>query len=845
MNDPGDDTYKNNYNNGEGSYILTNINDPEATKVAYSDAGDHSAIIISNSGNLILESKWGPWPMFVHTWDNCPTEYFSGGIININQLSFYKPAPNQGAEFSANQTNISIGESIQFTNQSASTFYGFYWTFPGGTPSSSLLPNPVINYNSPGVYNVTLVAANENCSKTETKTQYIHVEDVLSASFTATPNPVIRGHYVIFSNTSTGNATSWEWTFQGGYPSISYSENPPAEGIFYGSNLTPGLYLSTLIISDGTDESTFQLNVNVQENNSPLDADFYSNYQSVSAGSTINFFDQSSGGPDTWAWDFNNDGITDNVAENPYNILFLEPGIYDIKLTITKNLQSNTETKSGYIEVIESGGENIFANFTANTTSTNIGSYVQFTDESFGNPTFWHWTFENGNPGESWLPNPTVQYNEWNSNDVTLLVQNTFGYDEVTFEDYINVFESGFFADFTIEHNGNNTYTCNKSVTIPGFIGSDVNWTVYDPFGNIYIEEDFDELYFSATYEGFHSIKMYVYDVLGNFWATITKYLEICTINHCNNSYQDCDETAIDCGGLECGSCGSSPNCNDCKRNGTETGVDCGGSCEPCQYSCTDVIKYYSNTNPPSLTHASDAIIAGDGWVIVPPNGDVIFRAGNSISLKTGFKAEEGSQFLAQTTPCYCMPICAWIPIVITPNGDEINDELCISVVGAHIYNLTIWNSWGNVIYTGSGSIINNEHTCIWDGSGQNSDGVYYYSLVLTSNCSGEEITYQGSISVYNGFDNKGEDLKVINHYSNDCSIFPNPHPGIFKIQWDDESLSHYSIEVINSMGSLVYERKNVLPGITEIDISTQPKGIYFVRLQAGEKVITEKVVYQ
>jgi PKD repeat protein len=694
MNSPGDDTYKNNYSDGDGSYILTNINDPEATKVAYSDAGDHSAIIISNSGNLILESKWGAWPRFEHAWDNCPTEYFSGGTININQLSFYKPAPNQGAEFSANQTNISIGESIQFTNQSASTFYSFNWSFPGGTPSSSQLPNPVITYNSSGVYNVTLVAANEDCSKTETKTQYIHVEDILSASFTATPNPVIRGHYVIFSNTSTGNATSWEWTFQGGLPGVLSSENPPAEGIFYSSNLALGLYPATLTISNATSSDPYSVNINVQADNSTLVAGFSSSYQTIPVGATIDFYDESSGGPETWAWDFGNDGTIDSYAQDPPNILFDEEGTFDVKLTVTKGAVTDPEIKVDYIEVVENSGGNLFADFEAtNGTSVVIGESVHFEDLTFGNPTYWHWTFEDATPSESWDENPDVTFNEWGIQDVTLYVSNGFGDDELTIENYIVVFEEGNYASFDIEPTGNNCY---NFVAVVESLGIKlINWTIYLPDGSIFQNcYDMTTCSFCAPFEGYFTIVMDVYDN-GFYIARITKYLEICNQSHCSNGYQDCDETATDCGGTDCGSCGSSPDCNDCRKNGNETGVDCGGSCEPCQYSCTDVTKYYSNTNPPSLTHASDAIIAGDGWVIVPPNGDVIFRAGNSITLKTGFTAEEGGQFLAQTTPCYCMPICAHIPSLITPNDDGLNDELCISVVGAHNYALTIFESWG------------------------------------------------------------------------------------------------------------------------------------------------------
>jgi hypothetical protein len=75
--------------------------------------------------------------------------------------------------------------------------------------------------------------------------------------------------------------------------------------------------------------------------------------------------------------------------------------------------------------------------------------------------------------------------------------------------------------------------------------------------------------------------------------------------------------------------------------------------------------------------------------------------------------------------------------------------------------------------------------------------------------------------------------------------IFPNPHPGIFSIEWYDENISEYSIEVINMMGKRVYIKQHLLSGITQVDISNQAKGIYFLKLKAEDKVITEKVIYQ
>ncbi len=80
------------------------------------------------------------------------------------------------AAFSASNTTISAGGTINFTDLSTNVPTGWVWTFTGGNPSSSTTQNPTnIVYANPGTYDVTLVASNGTGSDTETKTGYITV----------------------------------------------------------------------------------------------------------------------------------------------------------------------------------------------------------------------------------------------------------------------------------------------------------------------------------------------------------------------------------------------------------------------------------------------------------------------------------------------------------------------------------------------------------------------------------------------------------------------------------------------------------------------------------------------
>ena len=79
------------------------------------------------------------------------------------------------ADFTADKTTICAGDQIQFTDESYNVVNGWTWTFTGGTPSSSSSQNPIITYNSPGLYEVTLAATDGTTNDSEVKTSYIRV----------------------------------------------------------------------------------------------------------------------------------------------------------------------------------------------------------------------------------------------------------------------------------------------------------------------------------------------------------------------------------------------------------------------------------------------------------------------------------------------------------------------------------------------------------------------------------------------------------------------------------------------------------------------------------------------
>ncbi len=90
-------------------------------------------------------------------------EFF--GLISLNLT----------VDFTASDTTILPGETVIFTSNCTGNPNSYSWSFAGGTPITSTLQNPVVTYNSPGNYTVSLTISKSTVSATITKNQYISV----------------------------------------------------------------------------------------------------------------------------------------------------------------------------------------------------------------------------------------------------------------------------------------------------------------------------------------------------------------------------------------------------------------------------------------------------------------------------------------------------------------------------------------------------------------------------------------------------------------------------------------------------------------------------------------------
>lgn len=163
------------------------------------------------------------------------------------------------AQFSANNTTVCSGTTINYTNQSTPTTGATYaWAFQGGTPATSTAQNPTVTYNTAGTYNVSLTVTYAGQTATQSQTGYVTVNPKPTATATSTPVDVTTGGN---NGTATVNVT-------GGTQPYTIVWNPGGQTGASANNLAAGNYTATITDANGcatTAQTTVASNVGISD----------------------------------------------------------------------------------------------------------------------------------------------------------------------------------------------------------------------------------------------------------------------------------------------------------------------------------------------------------------------------------------------------------------------------------------------------------------------------------------------------------------------------------------------------------------------------------------------------
>jgi hypothetical protein len=151
------------------------------------------------------------------------------------------------ADFAADVTSIQVGDTVAFTDLSANMPTSWEWSFEGGTPGVSTEQNPVVLYETSGVFDVTLTASNAFGSDTKTIDDYIHVDSitfagngVMPVTVRVYPNPVSDQLFISVNRNIEGGAGIT--LFDAGGKLLFAKKLTGKENTLDVENLMPGTY---------------------------------------------------------------------------------------------------------------------------------------------------------------------------------------------------------------------------------------------------------------------------------------------------------------------------------------------------------------------------------------------------------------------------------------------------------------------------------------------------------------------------------------------------------------------------------------------------------------------------
>lgn len=355
------------------------------------------------------------------------------GSSDVTKTQYITVVGDLVSKFGADPSSGKAPLAVKFTDRSIGGPTAWSWDFGDGTTSTE--KNPAHTFTTAGSYDVKLTVTRD--AATASSTQVLNVGGVPNADFEGAPTQVNTNEAVKFTDKSSNSPTSWSWNF--GDTATSTIQNPTH------SYQLKGIYTVSLMARNAngkdTETKTSYINVGV-----PPKAEFIPvivPYQQYKVPMSVNFVDQSTGLPTSWAWDFG-DGATSG-EQNPAH-LYQKEGTYTVTLTVKNNFGSDTKVRTGLITV----GGGAAVDFVADKTTVGMGRIVTFTDLSTNNPTEWIWDFGDGVTGTGSKPDHV--YRATGVYDVTLTASNPSLTNSRTKNQYITVLSiprADFVADKT------------------------------------------------------------------------------------------------------------------------------------------------------------------------------------------------------------------------------------------------------------------------------------------------------------------------------------------------------------------------------------------------------------
>ncbi len=376
------------------------------------DFGDGTTSTDTSTTHVYAGS--GTYSVVLAAMNSCTTAYDTQTVvINVEPLAGFT---------TSGSTAGCATHTVTFLDTSAGIPSSWNWSFPGGTPSSSTLRNPTVEYTSAGSYPATLEVTNAFGSNSFSVTDYIVVDDVptLSSSFT-------RDIMTVSFTSTTTNSTNLLWDFGDGQ---SATESNPIH-----TYTTPGTYEVSVVSTNdcGQVSNTLAISVSLLPS-----ANISADNTAICAQETVSFSDVSGNDVTSWNWSFPGGTPSTSTLQNPV-VSYNQAGTYDVSLTITNRSGSDTQTFDNYVAVTGTPE--------ADYEFTQDGNRLNLMNLTAGTSTLW--TISDGT---SYTTSEVSHVFDSNGTyQVTLDVMNQCGTDQRSFSVLVNAYTISAFTSTTPE----------------------------------------------------------------------------------------------------------------------------------------------------------------------------------------------------------------------------------------------------------------------------------------------------------------------------------------------------------------------------------------------------------
>lgn len=630
----------------------------------------------------------------------------------------------------------------------------FEWTFEGGTPATSTEENPIVQYQTPGTYDVTLVVTdNIGEGAPFTQTDFITVlECGPDIAFSASTNVICANEECFdFTDLSTGNnVNAWTWTFTSpsGEETVSNDQNP-ADLCF----TEFGFYDVTLEASDddGTSVETLTNFVEVIDCTGP-EVDFEASRMVICPGECIQFTDLSTSDFVIFGWEWDlpggqaegDVGFGSSTQQNPL-VCYENPGTYTVTLTaedqeglsaITKTIQITVDPCTGPPEV----------GINASQTDICTGDCVDFTSESLGLIDEYLWVFQgvsDVNSAVSTEQNPQVIcYDTPGTYNVTLTASNEFGQiDSEVFTNYITVTQCINKPVPRIELSAD-TVCAGKCVDFSSVsTGLGINAVEWNFQGGNPLTSDEPDPTVCYNNPGSYSVSLTVSGAGGDSTRTFNNVVTVVNDASCRPQISVSIPDTIcagDCANIT-GDFVDAVNVNWTFTGGnpqTSTAFNPGIVCFPEEGNFAVIVEasnvagsaspvvhnVFVAPNPglsagPDQTITSGALVTLTANIVGNPNPtgefewqpfdlvdnfrsqEVTSRPRETISYIVSYKEQGGCQTTDTVTVFVNFVQAVGVPSAFSPNGDGQNDELRVLGQGIARMNFQVYNRYGQLVF--------------------------------------------------------------------------------------------------------------------------------------------------